>query len=93
MTEISQSRSQRVDLRMTLEAKRTLMHAAAVANKSLTDFLLDSGMTAAIDTLTGPRAFVLDDAQWQAFMAELDTPPADNPALRRLLSRKPVWEE
>jgi uncharacterized protein (DUF1778 family) len=78
---------------MTPDAKRTLMHAAAVANKSLTDFLLDSGMNAAIDTLTGPRAMVLDDTQWQAFMAELGTPPADNPALHRLLARKPVWEE
>ena len=87
-----ESRSERVDLRMTPDAKRTLMQAASAANKTLTEFLLDSGLHAAFETLADRRTFVLDDERWQAFVAELDRPPADNPRLRQLLNRKPAWE-
>jgi uncharacterized protein (DUF1778 family) len=87
-----ESRSERVDLRMTPAAKRTLMQAAAAENKTLTEFLLDRGLHAAFETLADRRTFVLNDDQWQAFVAELDRPPADNPGLRQLLNRKPVWQ-
>jgi uncharacterized protein (DUF1778 family) len=92
MTTTHESRSERVDLRMTPAAKRTLMQAATAANKTLTEFLLDSGLHAAFETLADRRTFVLDEESWQAFMTELDRPPADNPRLRQLLSRKPAWE-
>lgn len=87
-----ESRSERVDLRMTPDAKRTLMQAATAANKTLTEFLLDSGLHAAFETLADRRTFVLDDERWQAFVTELDRPPADNPRLRQLLTRRPTWE-
>lgn len=87
-----ESRSERVDLRMTPSAKQTLMQAASATNKTLTEFLLDSGLTAAYDTLADRRTFVLDDRRWDEFMAALDAPPTDNPRLRALLRRKPAWE-
>jgi uncharacterized protein (DUF1778 family) len=89
---MSEVRSERVDLRMTPEAKRTLQRAAAVANKTVTEFLLDSGLNAAVDTLADRRVFVLDDERWTQFMAELAAPPKDNPRLRKLLARKPAWK-
>ena len=92
MTTISETRSERVDLRMTPAAKRTLMQAATAENKTLTEFLLDRGLHAAFETLADRRTFVLDDERWQEFVAELDRPPADNPRLRQLLLRKPAWE-
>jgi uncharacterized protein (DUF1778 family) len=88
-----ESRSERVDLRMTPSAKRTLQRAASAMNKTLTEFLLDSGMHAAHETLADRRTFVLDDQRWDAFLAALDAPPADNPQLRALLRRKPAWEK
>jgi len=93
MPNLAESRSERVDLRMTPAAKRTLMQAATVAHKTLTEFLLDSGLHAAVDTLADRRTFLLDDKRWHAFVAALDTPPADNPGLRDLLQRKPAWEK
>jgi uncharacterized protein (DUF1778 family) len=92
MTTTSETRSERVDLRMTPAAKRTLMQAATAENKTLTEFLLDRGLHAAFETLADRRTFVLDDERWQDFVAELDRPPADNPRLRQLLLRKPAWE-
>jgi uncharacterized protein (DUF1778 family) len=92
MTTTPEPRSERVDLRMTPSAKRTLTQAAAAANKSLTEFLVDRGLHAAFETLADRRTFVLDDEHWHAFVAELDRPPADNPRLRQLLHRRPSWE-
>jgi len=92
MAEKNEARSERVDLRMTVSAKNTLQQAASVANKTLTEFLLDSGLTAAFDTLADRRVFLLDEERWQHFNAALDAPPRDNPRLRGLLARKPDWE-
>jgi uncharacterized protein (DUF1778 family) len=69
-----------------------LQRAAAVANKTLTEFLLDRGLEAAHDALADRRAFLLDEHQWAEFMAQLHSPPVDNGALRALLARKPAWE-
>lgn len=61
-------------------------------NKTLTEFLLGSGLQAAAAALADRRSFVLDDAAWQDFVAALDAPPADNPALRTFLHRRPPWK-
>jgi uncharacterized protein (DUF1778 family) len=87
-----QARTERVDLRMTPAAKRTLQRAASVANKTLTEFLLDTGLNAAHDTLADRRVFELDEKRWNAFMKALASPPKDNPRLRALLARRPAWD-
>jgi uncharacterized protein (DUF1778 family) len=84
-------RSERVDLRMTPAAKRTLQQAASVSNKTVSEFLLDSGINAAMDALADRRVFQLGEAQWDEFMAALASPPKDNPGLRSLLAHKPDW--
>jgi uncharacterized protein (DUF1778 family) len=91
MSEMTEARSERVDLRMTPYAKRALQQAAAVRHKTLTEFLLDSGLSAAFDALADRRGFALDDPQWEAFLAALEAPPQDNPALRQLLATKAPW--
>jgi uncharacterized protein (DUF1778 family) len=92
MTDAPEARSERVDLRMTPAAKRTLQRAAAVSNKTVTEFLLDTGLNAAFDTLADRRVFQLDEKRWAKFMQELATPPKKNPRLRKLLARRPAWK-
>jgi uncharacterized protein (DUF1778 family) len=92
MDDLTEARSERVDLRMTPSAKRTLQQAAALTNKTLTEFLLDSGLNSAFDALADRRVFQLAEADWKAFTAALDAPPKNNPRLRKLLGRKPAWE-
>src|ERR1700730_14112185 len=92
VTETTEPKSERVDLRMTPAAKRTLQRAAAVNDKTLTEFVLDSSLTAAFETLADRRVFQLDEVQWAAFMAALDLPPRDNPRLRKLLTTKAPWD-
>lgn len=92
MSDLLEAKSERVDLRMTPTAKRTLQRAAAAANKTVSEFMLDSSLTAAFDTLADRRVFQLEDAQWAAFMEALDAPPKDNPRLRALLAAKAPWD-
>ena len=92
MTDTTESRSERVDLRMTPAAKRMLQQAAAVTNKTLSEFLLDTGLSAAHDALSDRRVFQVDSKRWKEFLAALETPPKANPRLRKLLARKPAWE-
>lgn len=73
-------------------AKRTLQRAAAVSNKTVSEFLLDSSLSAALDTLADRRVFQLDEVRWAGFMAALDMPPCDNPRLRKLLKTRAPWD-
>lgn len=93
MAEMRETRSERVALRMTPAAKRALQQAAAVRNKTLSEFLLDSGLSAAFDALADGRVFQLDEARCNAFIAALDAPPKENLRLKKLLARKPAWEK
>ena len=79
-------------MQMTPAAKRTLERAAVVANKTVTEFLLDAGLNAAFDTLADRRVFQIDEKRWAQFMAELAAPPRNNTRLRKLLARKPAWK-
>jgi uncharacterized protein (DUF1778 family) len=93
MAETTTAASERVHLRMTPTAKWTLQRAAAATNKSLTEFLLDAGLNAALDAVEHRRVLQLDDKRWNAFIAALAAPPKTNPKLGKLLARKAAWEQ
>ncbi len=78
-------RSEKLDLRLTRTAKRALKAAAAAAHRSVSDFVLESALARAEETLADRRTFSLSAAQWEAFLAALDTPPRPLPHLKRLL--------
>jgi uncharacterized protein (DUF1778 family) len=85
-------KSERIDVRTTPAVKRVLQQAAATANKSVTEFLIDSALTEAAEVLADRRVFFLDEKQWQEFMAALDAPPSPTPRLERLLREPGILE-
>jgi uncharacterized protein (DUF1778 family) len=85
-------KSEKLDLRLTPEAKQKLAAAAKAKHCSVTDFVLRSAIDRADEVLSDQRLFFLDDAQWQAFQAALDAPPLDNPRLRRLMTEPTVFD-
>lgn len=87
-----ETKSERIDIRTTRVTKDLLQLAAAVTHKNVSEFLLDVGLAAATETLADRRVFVLDDRQWDAFMAALDRPVQAKPRLARLLSEPSVLE-
>lgn len=75
--------TEKLDLRLTRHAKRALR--AAVAHRSVSEFVLESAFARADEALADRRAFGLDAAQWKAFLAALDAPPRPQPQLGQLL--------
>lgn len=86
-------RSEKLDLRLTPAAKRTLFAAAAAAHRSVSDFVLESALTRAEETLADRRLFGLEAERWEAFLAALDAPPRALPRLERLFDTPSLFEE
>lgn len=78
-------RSEKLDLRLTPNAKRALQAAAAAAHRSVSEFVLESALARADEALADRRTFRLNAEQWKAFIAALDAPPRPIPRLERLL--------
>ena len=80
------AKTERIDVRANLPVKQLLQEAARACHKSVSEFLLDAGITAANQTLVDRRRFELDDAVWQTFQQVLDRPVQTNPRLKQLLT-------
>lgn len=84
------------DVQLNLRAKesqRALIDTAAeILHKSRTDFILEMACQAAEIVIFGRRVFNFNDEQHAEFIDMLDAPVANEPAIDRLLARKPQWE-
>jgi uncharacterized protein (DUF1778 family) len=88
---IRTTRSEKLDLRLTPEAKRILSAAAAAERRSVSDYVLDSALGRAEETLADRRSFVLDAERWQAFTTALDAPVRDMPRMRKLINEPGIF--
>jgi uncharacterized protein (DUF1778 family) len=79
------TRSEKLDLRLTREAKLALQAAASASSRSVSEFVLESALARADEALADRRTFSLNTPQWKAFVAALDAPPRPLPRLKRLL--------
>ena len=86
------ARTTKLDLRLSPEAKRTLNAAARVAHRSVSQFVLESALSRAEETLPDRQRFELNAEQWDAFMTALDAPTRDTPRLRRLLQEPSIFD-
>jgi len=84
----SQARTEKLDLRLTPAAKEMLQEAASANSRSVSEFVLESALARAEETLPDRRRFGLDAERWSAFQAALDAPPRPLPRLARLLAQR-----
>lgn len=76
-----------------LESQRNLIdRAATVLGKNRSDFMLETACREAENILLDQRLFMLNAADFDAFITTLDAPVKDNPTLRNLMARKAPWE-
>lgn len=87
------TRSARLGLRTTPQQEAVLRRAAAVSNKSMTDFILDSACLAAEQTLLDQRLFMVSADQALTLLELLDRPAQDNAGLADLFSRQTPWAQ
>lgn len=85
-------RTAKLDLRLTPEAKRRLQTAAETAGRTVSEFVLESALVRADETLADRTRFGLDADQWKAFLEALDAPPRNLSRLARLLNEPSVFE-
>ena len=81
------TRSEKLDLRLTRNAKRTLQAAAAASHRSVSEFVLESALARADEALADRKTFGLNATQWKTFVDALDAPPRPMPRLERLLKQ------
>jgi uncharacterized protein (DUF1778 family) len=88
----TETRNEKLDLRLTPSAKRTLQSAAAAARRSVSEFVLESALARAEETLPDRQRFGLTAQQWEAFEDALSAPPRPAPRLAKLLNEPSVFE-
>ncbi len=90
MSTLNLSKTERIDVRASGSVKQLLQEAARSCHKSVSEFLLDAGVSAANQALAERRHFLLDDEQWLAFQQALDRPVQAKPRLKQLLTEPGV---
>lgn len=88
----TETRNEKLDLRLTSSAKRTLQIAAKLARRSVSEFVLESALQRAEETLPDRQHFGLSAKQWMAFQAALEAAPRPMPNLAKLLREPSVFE-
>lgn len=81
-----------LNLVLSLETKRKLAAAADAKHQSIPEFVFDSAMKAADETLIEQRTLSLNSPDWQDFLAALDAPPSRHPRLERLLREPSIFD-
>jgi uncharacterized protein (DUF1778 family) len=92
MSSIVKRREDRLEVRLSPTAKSLLKRAALSKHKTVSAFVLDSGLAAAAEALADRREFALTAKQFQAFAAALDAPTKRKPRLEKLLKTASVLE-
>ncbi len=79
-------RTEKLDLRVSASAKRTLEAAASASNRTVSAFVLESALTRADEALADRRQFHLTRTKWTEFWTALDAPTRPLPRTKRLLA-------
>jgi len=85
-------KSERIGLRATSAQEAVLRRAAAVCQKSLTEFIMESACQAAEQTLLDQRLFMVSDERFQQLLELLDRTAGENPGLRDLFAKPAPWD-
>jgi uncharacterized protein (DUF1778 family) len=92
MVTSARRREGRLEIRFPAEARKVLQQAALSQHKSISAFLLDSGLAAAADALADRLDFRLNAKQYDAFVAALDAPSKPKFRLAKLLKTSSALE-
>jgi uncharacterized protein (DUF1778 family) len=91
--ETAVARSRTINIRARQQQQDLIDRAAKTLGKTRSEFMLDTACREAENVLLEQRLFRLDEDAFDSFVDALDAPVADNPKLRALLRRTPLWEK
>lgn len=84
---LTERRTEKLDVRVSPSAKAKLQAAASAVHRSMSDFVMESALSRAEESLADRRVFGLDAKKWAAFQAALDAPTRSLPRLQALLDK------
>jgi uncharacterized protein (DUF1778 family) len=90
---VPERRSEKLDVRVSPSAKSKLQAAASSVHRSVSDFVMESALSRAEETLADRRTFGLDAEKWTAFQTALDAVPRPLPGLKQLLDEPGFFTE
>ena len=76
-------REERISLRVSAQSKAKLERAAAYADKTLTDFVIDVALQKADSVVREREVITLSPAGWEEFQRMLLDPPKPNKRLKK----------
>jgi uncharacterized protein (DUF1778 family) len=87
------AKCERLEARVTAECKRTIVRAAQLSGRSITDFVLESVRKSAHETILEHEVIRLNTDESRSFVRALLNPPKPNARLRTAFAshRKHVW--
>jgi len=80
----TRTKTNRLDIRITPEARQLLQLAAQERHTTVSQFVLESALRSASAMLAERSRLRLNAEQWTAFLAALDAPPRSHPRMERL---------
>jgi uncharacterized protein (DUF1778 family) len=80
-----------INFRIDTNTRKLIDDAAAILDKTRTEFMIKCARQQAIDVMLDQRLFLLDLDRYDAFMRVLDNPPAPGAKRRALLRLVPAW--
>ncbi len=81
-----------INLRASRKQRSLIDRAAGALGKNRSDFMLETACREAESVLLDRLYFALDAETFKEFTTMLDSAPARNPRLRRLLTEKAPWD-
>lgn len=88
----TETREASINIRALCAQRDLIDKAAALRQKTRSDFMLEAACQEAENVLLDRRLFHLNDEDYDAFESALKAPVSDNPALRKLLTKRAPWE-
>ena len=86
------TRTDKIDIRIAPDAKRLLQEAARERHTTISQFVLDTALSAAREVLAERNQISLNAEQWEKFVAALDAPPRLHPRMKRLLTEPTILD-
>jgi len=87
MSSTAEAKDDRLQVRLTADAKAVLQRAANYRHKTVSQFVLATALAEAEKVIRENEAVSLSGADWKVFYDALNNPPAPNAALRKAFAK------
>ncbi|CAN5688353.1 DUF1778 domain-containing protein [soil metagenome] len=86
-------REMNLNIRVTPQQKQVIAQAAQLKQTTVSNFVLEQALEAALDIVVEQRNFILSTDQWKVFCDALEAAPREYPRLRKLLTEPGVFDK